>query len=611
MKIFLFLSAFFISTFLFSQSVNLGTTHFRNDRYLISFDKILNSDYSLQIKNLTKREFLLGQLIVDTLYAGEWFCESDYSNNVYSYFGEFYAGYPSEFPCLMEVDYDCFDFSFEIKISDNKVSSESYSLNNDFEVYSSSSVPIKRMNNEKKVEVLKVESSIDYKTNKIENKEILIESRDLRKNEIYDVDGNIYETTTIGTQTWMSENLRTTKFSNGVDIPMFSKSQWATSTAPGIISQSPKGTYYNFYTLESDDNVCPQGYHVPNKRDIAILYNEITMYGDHLKISGSNVKKRVYSPILAPVVVPVLSVVHMGWWASAIAVDAGLIAVSAVADAALFSFTTAVSPIFGWKTKKHLYYKNLKKARKYKYINQRGEPLRNIGDNEYTVFEVVSNIQPVDTSEWSKFKIIMTDASELEGEAEGELIEDKAVIDSLKSKHKQYEFKLKFKPFNLPGSDILWSNTTALLNSDFFQEWNGLIGSFNIMPYRRVSENDYPIQKYQSGRFNKYDWQPVLTLLLNKGNNEYADQFGFNLSFDNGISFPDDKRYKSKYFDSRQLEESTGISYWDGWGYPAFFAIHKRNPNVHELNTLRIEHYSKTDPNDFLRMQTRVRCVKD
>ena len=92
---------------------------------------------------------------------------------------------------------------------------------------------------------------------------------------IVDVDLNTYRTVAIGSQVWMAENLRVTKFSNG-DTLFHSEdlSVWSTVQRGAWInyqndssSVNPRGKLYNWYTIEDPRNVCPTGWRVPSDKD--------------------------------------------------------------------------------------------------------------------------------------------------------------------------------------------------------------------------------------------------------------------------------------------------------------------------------------------------------
>ncbi|HRZ48558.1 MAG TPA: FISUMP domain-containing protein [Bacteroidales bacterium] len=103
---------------------------------------------------------------------------------------------------------------------------------------------------------------------------------------VYDVDGNGYDTIHIGTQVWMKQNLRTSRFANGNLIPeITANGSWPGSYPRRCYYNNDSaayagiyGTLYNWYAVENG-NLCPTGWHVPEDAE----YDELS------DIIGSNV----------------------------------------------------------------------------------------------------------------------------------------------------------------------------------------------------------------------------------------------------------------------------------------------------------------------------------
>ena len=87
-----------------------------------------------------------------------------------------------------------------------------------------------------------------------------------------DVDGNIYNYVTIGSQTWMSENLKTTRYRNGDIIPTVSDNTAFSNLTTGASDYSNNdvnnlkdyGRIYNWYAVNDNRNICPKGWHIPS-----------------------------------------------------------------------------------------------------------------------------------------------------------------------------------------------------------------------------------------------------------------------------------------------------------------------------------------------------------
>jgi uncharacterized protein (TIGR02145 family) len=115
---------------------------------------------------------------------------------------------------------------------------------------------------------------------------------------VKDIEGNTYKTVRIGEQVWMAENLRTSTFSDGSEIPdVTSATGWTGLTTPGFCwynndeaaNKDTYGALYNFYSVVSG-TLCPDGWHVPSRDEWQKLRDasgDTLTEGGKLKESGT------------------------------------------------------------------------------------------------------------------------------------------------------------------------------------------------------------------------------------------------------------------------------------------------------------------------------------
>lgn len=95
---------------------------------------------------------------------------------------------------------------------------------------------------------------------------------------VTDVDGNVYHTVTIGTQVWMLENLKTTKYNDSNSIQLITdNAEWNKLSAPGYCwynndsaNKNIYGALYNWVTVNSG-KLAPKGWHIPTDAEWTIL----------------------------------------------------------------------------------------------------------------------------------------------------------------------------------------------------------------------------------------------------------------------------------------------------------------------------------------------------
>ncbi len=124
---------------------------------------------------------------------------------------------------------------------------------------------------------------------------------------VTDVDGNIYETADIGTQVWMAENLKTTKYQNGdligtttpikLDISDQITPKYHWDNYDGTESNvQTYGKLYTWYAVTDNRGVCPAGWHITTEVDL----EELTTFLGGINEAGSKLKESGISHWISP-----------------------------------------------------------------------------------------------------------------------------------------------------------------------------------------------------------------------------------------------------------------------------------------------------------------------
>lgn len=117
-----------------------------------------------------------------------------------------------------------------------------------------------------------------------------------------DIDGNSYKTVIIGDQTWMTGNLKTTRFANGEPIPDISDyTYWGSYASQALPAScnvennewnlSVYGKLYNWYAVNDSRKLCPEGWKVPSNDEWISLMDFLggeELAGGLLKEAGTD-----------------------------------------------------------------------------------------------------------------------------------------------------------------------------------------------------------------------------------------------------------------------------------------------------------------------------------
>ena len=100
----------------------------------------------------------------------------------------------------------------------------------------------------------------------------------LNTGSVNDIDQNTYATIVLGTQEWMAENLKVTRFNDGTNLTQSTSSSfWYQNYQQQYlyteVDGNPTTYFYSYPVVSGNYNICPQGWRIPTNEDWNILIN--------------------------------------------------------------------------------------------------------------------------------------------------------------------------------------------------------------------------------------------------------------------------------------------------------------------------------------------------
>jgi uncharacterized protein (TIGR02145 family) len=122
---------------------------------------------------------------------------------------------------------------------------------------------------------------------------------------VTDIEGNVYHAIRIGSQVWTVENLRTTKYNDGSNIPYDTSAvNWVADSTPKYCnyknttntdSIKKYGVLYNWYIVSPANprKIAPTGWHVPSDTEWTVMSNYLIANGYNYDgtVTGNKVAK--------------------------------------------------------------------------------------------------------------------------------------------------------------------------------------------------------------------------------------------------------------------------------------------------------------------------------